>query len=224
MRNGARPTSVSPLKNHWASGVMSSSGVAILPSSDIDMSAISLVMVELLSGRLRLRRTRSRRGPEEHRPPGHDRPAGWPIVRQDAAVTMATFLAAGELTAFPSVADALAAGRRPASADPGARLAVHTGDARRARRLRDVGQSRPDARLRGGRRRRARGRRRSPTWACTACATCRRRCACSPLGDATPPALARRHPEQPPEPADDVRRARGRSSPSCTCASRGRGC
>ena len=51
---------------------------------------------------------------------------------------MATFLAAGDVTAFPSVADALAAVAAAREADPGARLAVHTGDARRARRLRDI--------------------------------------------------------------------------------------
>ncbi len=73
-------------------------------------------------------------------------------------VTLATFLATDAgVTAFPAAAEALAAAVDARRSDPEARLAVHTGEARRegerarTRRLRRDRQPRADARLRGGR-------------------------------------------------------------------------
>ena len=132
VRNG--PISVSPAKNHSTRGLMSWSGVAILPSRDIDMSAMSLLMMRSFGWGLVLDPNVDAAGPAEHRPPGHDRRCRWPICapvkirRVSTAPVGTTFLAAdagdaGTLRAVLDDAAAAHAGRRWEDEQGGAMVA-----------------------------------------------------------------------------------------------------
>src|SRR3954469_4866848 len=144
VRNGAPgATSVSPSKNQRARRLMSSSGVATRPSRDMDMSAMSLVILGLL-GESIARRPRCRPATRRTSARWPFRGGLWPIrqnqpVPQDVgqlprpllvrAAPGTTFLADGDaVVAFPSAAEALAGARER----PGARLALHAGAAHRA--------------------------------------------------------------------------------------------
>ena len=134
-------------------------------------------------------------------------------------VSMATFLATGaDVIAFPSAAEALAAAEAARATDPAARLAVHTGLAGRARRLFDVanpGQTLVSEVAAAA----------APEVALHDLGLHRLRDLSPPqrvfaLGEATPPRSLGRHPEQPSEPPDVVRGARGRAGRAA--AARGR--
>src|ERR1041385_6855312 len=72
-------TSVSPSKNQQTSRLMSSSGFATRPSRDIDMSAMSLVMVDSLKRWGTAADHDPATGPPEHRPGSHGIGRGWPM-------------------------------------------------------------------------------------------------------------------------------------------------